>query len=73
MDTVMGELTISDKDRVIAGLTKLRLDWEAAANGRSLFYVKGIVAFMLVDFANAAGLTFEEQVQALGDLPNHVH
>jgi hypothetical protein len=55
-----------DRNQVVQALSKIRAEWEEAADGVSLSQIPGSVGMLLADIATAIGLTSEEQVQALG-------
>lgn len=58
---------ILDRDEAIAGLTRLREEWQDAANGAPLSDVQASVGLLLVDVVNAIGLLPEEAAQVLGE------
>ena len=51
---------------VVTALTRLREEWQEAADGESLIDVDGNVALLLADVAMSIGLSTVEQVQVLG-------
>ena len=66
MDTIIQSRFIHNVE-VIEALTHMREEWEMAADGNSLLRVKGSVGLMLADFANALGLTTQEQSTVFGE------
>ena len=65
--------TFIPRSKIIDALTRLRQEWEQAAEGDNLVELDGSVGLLLADLAVAIGLTSEEQVQALGaDLVNEL-
>ncbi len=66
MDTIIQSRFIHNV-KVIESLTHMREEWEMAADGNSLLKVKGSVGLMLADFANALGLTTQEQSTVFGE------
>ncbi len=57
---------ILDMDNAIAGLTRLRQEWQEAAGSKPLVEVQGSVGLLLTDVVNAIGLLPEEAAQVLG-------
>ena len=51
---------------VIAALTKLRQEWQEAADGKSLVDVNASVGLLLADISKSVGLTSLEQNQIFG-------
>jgi hypothetical protein len=71
--TMITHPTFIPRTKIIDVLTKLRQEWEQAAEGENLVELDGSVGLLLADLAIAIGLTPEEQVQALGaDLVNEL-
>jgi hypothetical protein len=52
---------------MIESLTKLREEWDAAANGESLLHTEGSVGLILYDLAVKLDLTILERQQLLGN------
>ena len=52
--------------QVIHALTSVRLDWEAAADGRSLLHQEGSVGLVLFDIVAKLNVPVEEQRLLLG-------
>jgi hypothetical protein len=60
----VNRIRIIDRDQVIAGISQVREEWEAATG--DLLQARASVGLLLVDLASAIGLLPEEQTQALG-------
>ena len=56
-----------DRDAVIQGLTRLRYEWQEAANGIPLMDVQTSVGYLLTDVVCSLGLLPEEVQQVMGD------
>ncbi len=52
--------------QVVVALTNVRLDWESAANGKSLLYEKTSVGLVLFDIVSKLNIPVEEQRFLLG-------
>ena len=52
--------------KVVNALTNVRLDWESAANGKSLLYEKTSVGLVLFDIVSKLNVPVEEQRFLLG-------
>ena len=52
--------------QVISVLTRIRQEWETAAEGQSLLDVEGNIGMLLGDMVNALALTTDEQSVVLG-------
>ena len=59
-------LKILDRDKAMEGSTRLRQEWQVAAEGKPLAEVQGNVGLMLTDVGNAIGFLPEEASQVLG-------
>ena len=56
-----------DRDAVILGLTRLREEWQEAANDIPLMDVQTSVGYLLTDVIGVLGLLPEEIQQVMGD------
>ncbi len=54
------------RPNLVDALTRVREEWEQAAEGRGLIMVKGSVGLLFYDLAMAIGLTSEETDQVFG-------
>lgn len=52
--------------QVVDALTNVRLDWESAANGRSLLYQESSIGLVLFDIVTKLNVSVEEQRFLLG-------
>jgi len=58
---------ILDRDAAIEGLTRMRQEWQDAANGAPLNGVQTSVGLLLLDVVNAIGLLPEEAALVMGE------
>lgn len=63
---VSNESRGSLQPQVIDALTNVRLDWESAANGRSLLYQESSIGLVLFDIVTKLNVPIEEQRFLLG-------
>ncbi len=54
--------------QLVDALTTVRLDWESAANGKSLLYEKSSVGLVLFDIVSKLNVPVEEQRFLLGQV-----
>ena len=56
----------SPRFQFITALSRIRQEWQDAAEGKSLIEVEGNMGMLLADLINGIGLGTSEQVQVLG-------
>jgi len=52
--------------QLVTTLSRIRQEWQDAADGKSLVEVEGNMGMLLADLLNGIGLGTSEQVQVLG-------
>ena len=52
--------------QLVTTLSRIRQEWQDAANGNSLIEVEGNMGMLLADLINGIGLRTSEQIQILG-------
>jgi hypothetical protein len=52
--------------QIVTSLSRIRQEWQDAADGNSLIEVEGNMGMLLADLINGIGLKTSEQVQILG-------
>ena len=52
--------------QIVTTLSRIRQEWQDAANGNSLIEVEGNMGMLLADLINGIGLRTSEQIQILG-------
>jgi len=60
------QTSITPRLQLVAALTRIRQEWQDAADGKSLLEVEGNMGMLLADLINGTGLDTAEQVQVLG-------
>lgn len=63
---ILDEQLQSMPPQLIDALTSVRMDWEAAANGKSLLFHKGSIGLILFDIVTKLNVPIEEQRFLLG-------
>jgi hypothetical protein len=58
---------MSERERVVTAIRRLRLDWESLAGDYSLTELEGNVGLFLADFVRYLELDPAEQLAALGE------
>jgi hypothetical protein len=58
---------ITTHAQIVAAVTRIRDEWQEAADGIDLIELKGSVGLLLGDLVSILGLNPDEQVQALGE------
>lgn len=53
--------------QLVTTLSRIRQEWQDAADGKSLVEVEGNMGMLLADLLNGIGLGTSEQVQVLGE------
>ena len=52
--------------QLVTSLSRIRQEWQDAADGKSLIEVEGNMGMLLADLINGIGLGTSEQIQILG-------
>jgi hypothetical protein len=52
--------------QIVNTLSRIRQEWQDAADGKSLIEIEGNMGMLLADLINGIGLKTSEQVQVLG-------
>lgn len=63
---MLHQMSITPRLQLVAALTRIRHEWQDAADGKSLLEVEGNMGMLLADLINGTGLDAAEQVQVLG-------
>ena len=63
---MLHQTSITPRLQLVAALTRIRHEWQDAADGKSLLEVEGNVGMLLADLINNIDLPIAEQVQVLG-------
>ena len=62
----MLQLPATQRFQIVTTLSRIRQEWQDAADGKSLVEVEGNMGMLLADVLNGIGLGTSEQVQVLG-------
>lgn len=57
---------VTPRFQIVTTLSRIRQEWQDAANGNSLIEVEGNMGMLLADLINGIGLRTSEQIQILG-------
>ena len=57
---------VTPQFQLVTTLSRIRQEWQDAADGKSLVEVEGNMGMLLADLLNGIGLGTSEQVQVLG-------
>ncbi len=57
---------VTPRFQLVTTLSRIRQEWQDAANGNSLIEVEGNMGMLLADLINGIGLRTSEQIQILG-------
>ena len=57
---------VTPRFQLVTTLSRIRQEWQDAADGKSLVEVEGNMDMLLADLLNGIGLGTSEQVQVLG-------
>lgn len=63
---MLHQTSITPHPQLVAALTRIRQEWQDAADGKSLLEVEGNIGMLLADLINSVDLPVAEQAQVLG-------
>ena len=58
--------SVTPRFQIVTTLSRIRQEWQDAADGNSLIEVEGNIGMLLADLINGVGLETSEQIKVLG-------